>query len=100
MAPRKRQKKPVKQAESPGPKSLDIDNETIPEPVTPSIPPKTPQIIDFEEALSKDKQHENDEWTSDDSFEEKITWSRHRTRVTPGGFTPRHIQVFSFRVPC
>ena len=53
-------------------------------------PPTTPRVIDF--TLSLDELNV-DGWSSDDSFEEKITWSRHRMRVTPGGFTPRNIQV-------
>src|SRR5579859_3717092 len=53
-------------------------------------PPTTPRVIDFNLALDESNV---DGWSSDDSFEEKITWSRHRMRVTPGGFTPRNIQV-------
>jgi len=48
-------------------------------------------VIDF--ALALDEAGDVDGWSSDDSFEEKVTWSRHRMRVTPGGFTPRNIQV-------
>ena len=56
-------------------------------------PPTTPRLIDFK--LDETAVHGGDDgWSSsDDSFEEKITWSRHRMRVTPGGFTPRNIQV-------
>lgn len=55
-------------------------------------PPTTPRHVDFTLALD-DEGHIVDGWSSDDSFEEKITWSRHRMRTTPGGFTPRNIQV-------
>jgi len=56
-------------------------------------PATTPRHIDFSAPLKDDAV--KDEWASDsdDSFGEKITWSRHRMRVTPGGFTPRNIQV-------
>jgi hypothetical protein len=56
----------------------------------------TPRVVDFALELPETENTAEDGWTSDDSFEEKITWSRHRMRVTPGGFTPRNIQVDSF----
>jgi hypothetical protein len=57
-------------------------------------PPTTPRLVDFNLDEASDHGDDNDGWlSSDDSFEEKITWSRHRMRVTPGGFTPRNIQV-------
>src|SRR5436190_1983180 len=60
--------------------------------------PTTPRVIDFTLALPDTINVEGEGWSSDDSFEEKITWSRHRMRVTPGGFTPRNIQVKPARV--
>lgn len=62
-------------------------------------PTTTPRAIDFALALPESEKPADDGWSSDDSFEEKITWSLHRMRVTPGGFTPRNIQVTFFRVP-
>ena len=59
----------------------------------PREPLPTPRAIDFTLALPETGDDGDDGWSSDDSFEEKITWSRHRVRVIPGGFTPRNIQV-------
>src|SRR5271170_5432229 len=56
--------------------------------------PPTPRVIDFALSLPEPENgHHQDGWSSDDSFEEKITWSRHRVRTIPGGCTPRNIQV-------
>lgn len=56
-------------------------------------PPTTPRVIDFDR-LELEDEGNGDGWSSDDSFEEKITWSRHRNRTGPRGVTPRNIQVF------
>ena len=89
-SPRKSTKTPAKQGKS-----------NIEEPVTPltdisntfSKPPATtPRLIDFDR-LQLEEGGEGDGWSSDDSFEEKITWSRHRIRTGPRGVTPRNIQV-------
>lgn len=102
-SPAKTQKSPSKSAKTTSKskiKAKDTSNDV--EPTTPlsdvsnfhnNFPPPTPRVIDFALALPETDNVQGDGWSSDDSFEEKITWSRHRMRVTPGGFTPRNIQV-------
>src|SRR5947207_8518753 len=104
-SPSKTQKSPAKSTKSSSKsniKSKDTSNDV--QPTTPLSdvsnfhnnnvpPPTTPRVIDFTIALPETDNVEGDGWSSDDSFEEKITWSRHRMRVTQGGFTPRNIQV-------
>lgn len=55
--------------------------------------PTTPRVIDFDRLELEDEGKGDGGWSSDDSFEEKITWSRHRNRTGPRGVTPRNIQV-------
>jgi hypothetical protein len=57
-------------------------------------PPTTPRVIDFDRLELEEDNGNGDGWSSDDSFEEKITWSRHRNRTGPRGVTPRNIQVW------
>lgn len=103
-SPAKTQKSPSKSTKATSKskiKAKDSSNDV--EPTTPLSdvsnfhnnlpPPTTPRVIDFALALPEKDNVQGDGWSSDDSFEEKITWSRHRMRVTPGGFTPRNIQV-------
>ena len=103
-SPAKAQKSPSKSTKATSKskiKAKDTSNDV--QPTTPlsdvsnfhnnNLPPTTPRVIDFALALPEADNVEGDGWSSDDSFEEKITWSRHRTRVIPGGFTPRNIQV-------
>lgn len=101
-SPKKAQKYPSKSSRSklkPSSSSND-DHSTTPlsdvSHIINNPPPTTPRVIDFTLALPETDNVEGEGWSSDDSFEEKITWSRHRMRVTPGGFTPRNIQVTTF----
>jgi hypothetical protein len=87
---KKQTKSPKKQTSTPLSESSNLHT---------NPPPTTPRHIDFTLSLN-DEGHIVDGWSSDDSFEEKIKWSRHRMRTTPGGFTPRNIQVLPPLVPC
>jgi hypothetical protein len=58
-------------------------------------PPTTPRVVNFELALPEENDAAGDGWSSDDSFETNITWSRQRVRATPGALTPRKVQVMA-----
>jgi len=101
-SPKKAQKSPSKSSRSKSKpsSSSNYDHSTTPlsdaSQIINNLPLTTPRVIDFTLALPENESIEGEGWSSDDSFEEKITWSRHRMRVTPGGFTPRNIQVTIF----
>jgi len=102
-SPRKTAKTPARARKTPA--KRNIEDAELDEPLTPlndisntilRPPPTTPRVIDFDRLELEDEGH-GDGWSSDDSFEEKITWSRHRNRTGPRGVTPRNIQVLGIR---